>query len=119
MLHVQAQTCAGPQGAGSIQGAFEGGPQQHRRPSPTVAAEQTFDGRPSGADGYLRGSRVCMSAQHKVTANAPKAAAMIVAMMISIGIDVLSRPRGSRLGPAPIIFDDPPTLAQRNPFIGP
>ena len=60
-----------------------------------------------------------MSAQHKVTANAPKAAAMIVAMMISIGIDVLSRPRGSRLGPAPIIFDDPPTLAQRNPFIGP
>jgi hypothetical protein len=30
-----------------------------------------------------------MSAQHKVTANTPKAAAMIVATMISIGIDVL------------------------------
>jgi hypothetical protein len=39
--------------------------------------------------GYLPGVRVCMSAQHKVTANTPKAAAMIVATMISVGIDVL------------------------------
>ena len=38
---------------------------------------------------YLPGVRVCMSAQHKVTANTPKAAAIIIATIISVGIDLL------------------------------
>jgi hypothetical protein len=46
---------------------------------------------------YLPGARVCMSAQHKVTANTPKAAAMIVATMISVGIDVLPFSRSTML----------------------
>jgi hypothetical protein len=53
--------------------------------------------RPSGSRGYLPGVRVCMSAQHKVTANTPKAAAMIVATMISVGIDVLPFSRSTML----------------------
>ena len=32
VLHVQAQTCAGPQGAVYIQATFEGGPRRDRRP---------------------------------------------------------------------------------------
>jgi hypothetical protein len=54
-----------------------------------VAAKRALTRRPSGAERYLPGSRVCMSAQHNVTAKTPKAAAMIVATMISVGIDLL------------------------------
>jgi hypothetical protein len=54
-----------------------------------VAAKRAFGRRPSGSRGYLPGARVCTSAQHKVTANTAKAAAIIIATIISVGIDLL------------------------------
>jgi len=67
---------------------------------------ETDIGRLSDCDtAYLLGSRVCISAQYKVAAKMPKAAAMSAATIMSVGIAYLPWLREHDAEKSDIVFD--------------
>jgi hypothetical protein len=60
-----------------------------------VASERPFERLSDNRGGYLLTSRVCRSAQYKVAAKAPKAAAMSANTTMSVGIECAPFVRGA------------------------